>query len=134
MNKWNFYTSNELKPEGWLHRQLEIQAEGLGGNLHKIWPDIRDSRWIGGNREGWERVPYWLDGFVPLAYLLENVDFISTAKKYIDAVISAQEEDGWLCPCDKEKRKYYDTWALLLIGKTLRVYYCLLYTSPSPRD
>ena len=29
MNKWNFYTSKELKPEGWLRRQLEIQAEGL---------------------------------------------------------------------------------------------------------
>jgi hypothetical protein len=27
--------------------------------------DVRDSRWIGGDRDGWERVPYWLDGFVP---------------------------------------------------------------------
>ena len=68
MNKWNFYTSKEIKPQGWLKRQLEIQAEGLSGNLHKIWPDIRDSAWIGGDREGWERVPYWLDGFIPLAF------------------------------------------------------------------
>ena len=29
MNKWNFYTSKEIKPQGWLRRQLEIQAEGL---------------------------------------------------------------------------------------------------------
>ena len=72
MNKWKFYTTNELKPEGWLHRHLKIQAEGLSGNLHKIWPDIRDSKWIGGDREGWERVPYWLDGFIPLAYHLED--------------------------------------------------------------
>lgn len=47
----NFYTSKEIKPDGWLRRQLEIQAEGLSGNLHKIWPDIRDSAWIGGNRK-----------------------------------------------------------------------------------
>ncbi len=123
MNKWNFYTSKELKPEGWLRRQLEIQAEGLSGNLHKIWPDIRDSAWIGGNREGWERVPYWLDGFIPLAYLLENEEMIATAKKYIDAIVSAQQEDGWICPCKKEERAKYNTWAIQLICKTLKIYY-----------
>lgn len=123
MNKWNFYTSKEIKPEGWLRRQLEIQAEGLSGNLHKIWPDIRDSKWIGGKCEGWERVPYWLDGFIPLAYLLENEDMIATAKKYIDAILSSQEEDGWICPCSEKKRATYDTWAIQLICKTLKVYY-----------
>lgn len=123
MSKWNFYTSKEIKPEGWLRRQLEIQAQGLSGNLHKVWPDIRDSRWIGGNREGWERVPYWLDGFIPLAYLLENEEMIATVKKYIDAIISAQEDDGWICPCKKAKRAIYDTWAIQLICKTLKVYY-----------
>mgnify|MGYP003288951080 CR=1 FL=1 len=123
MKKWNFFTSKELKPDGWLRRQLEIQAEGLSGNLHKIWPDIRDSAWIGGNREGWERVPYWLDGFIPLAYLLENQDMISTVKKYIDSILSKQQSDGWICPCKKDKRAKYDTWALQLICKTLTVYY-----------
>ena len=123
MNKWNFYTSKEIKPEGWLRRQLTIQAEGLSGNLHKIWPDIRDSGWIGGDREGWERVPYWLDGFIPLAYLLRSEELIATAKKYIDAIVSAQDTDGWICPCKKEERKKYDTWAIQLICKTLKVYY-----------
>ncbi|MBO5937565.1 MAG: glycoside hydrolase family 127 protein [Clostridia bacterium] len=123
MNKWSFYTSKELKPNGWLKNQLEIQGEGLSGNLHKIWPDIRDSAWIGGNCEGWERVPYWLDGFIPLAYLLEREDMIATVRKYIDAIISAQEDDGWICPCKDGKREKYDTWAIQLICKTLKVYY-----------
>ncbi len=123
MNKLNFYTSNELKPLGWLKRQLEIQAEGLSGNLDKIWPDIRNSSWIGGDKEGWERVPYWLDGFIPLAYLLENEDMINRAKKYIDAILSFQKPDGWICPCKDEERKTYDTWAVQLITKTLTVYY-----------
>ena len=123
MKKWNFYTSKEIKPEGWLKKQLTIQAEGLSGNLHKIWPDIRDSKWIGGNCEGWERVPYWLDGFIPLAYLLEREDMIVTVKKYIDAILSTQEDDGWICPCPKDKRAKYDTWAIQLICKTLKVYY-----------
>ena len=88
MKKWNFYTSKELKPKGWVKRQLEIQAEGLSGNLDKVWRDVRDSAWIGGDADGWERVPYWLDGFIPLAYLLEDEDMISRAKKYIDAILS----------------------------------------------
>lgn len=123
MNKWNFYTSKEIKPQGWLKRQLEIQAEGLSGNLHKIWPDIRESKWVGGKCEGWERVPYWLDGFIPLAYLLEREDMIVTVKKYIGAIVSAQQDDGWICPCKKEERTKYDTWALQLICKVLKVYY-----------
>ena len=123
MRKWDFYTTNEIKPSGWLKKQLEIQAEGLSGNLDKMWRDIRDSAWIGGEAEGWERVPYWLDGFIPLAYLLENEDMIARAKKYIDAIISAQQPDGWICPCKEEERESYDTWAVLLITKVLTVYY-----------
>ena len=123
MQAWKQYTSKEVKPLGWLKRQLEIQAGGLSGNLDKIWPDVRDSAWIGGNREGWERVPYWLDGFIPLAFLLENEDMIARVKRYIDAILAAQKEDGWICPCEEEKRESYDTWAVLLITKVLRVYY-----------
>ena len=36
-------TARELKPEGWLREQLEIQARGLSGHLDQIWPDVRDS-------------------------------------------------------------------------------------------
>lgn len=43
-------TTKELRPQGWLKRQLEIQAEGLSGHLDLIWPDIRDSKWIGGGQ------------------------------------------------------------------------------------
>ncbi len=123
MNKWEFYTSKEIKPCGWLKRQLEIQAEGLSGNLDKIWRDVKDSSWIGGNAEGWERVPYWLDGFIPLAYLLKDQDMIARAKKYVDAIISSQRENGWICPCPDEKIPSYDSWAVQLISKVLVVYY-----------
>lgn len=120
--KYKFFTTNEIKPTGWLKKQLEIQANGLCGNLDKVWPDVRDSAWIGRDREGWERVPYWLDGFIPLAYLLGNEDMISRAKKYIDAIISAQKDDGWICPCADNERANYDTWAVLLICKVLCLY------------
>lgn len=116
------FGAGEVKPHGWLLKQLEIQAAGLSGNLDKAWPDVRDSAWIGGACEGWERVPYWLDGFIPLAYLTENEDMISRAGKYITSIIERQQEDGWICPCREEEREKYDAWAFFLIGKVLALY------------
>jgi hypothetical protein len=112
----------EIKPTGWLKTELALQASGLAGQLDKIWPDVRDSRWIGGDREGWERVPYWLDGFIPLAYLLDDADMIARARKYIDAILAGQKEDGWLCPCGEGERARYDVWAAFLICKVLVMY------------
>lgn len=119
---YQYFSGKEIVSRGWLLEQLHIQARGLGGHLDKIWPDIRDSAWIGGDREGWERVPYWLDGFIPLAYQLENEALITRAKKYMDAIMNRQQEDGWLCPCTVEERKTYDIWSLFLIGKVLALY------------
>ena len=123
MRTWNFYTAKELSPQGWMRRQLEIQAEGLSGNLDKVWRDVRDSAWIGGDADGWERVPYWLDGFIPLAYLLDDPNMIERAQKYVDAILAQQKAGGWICPCDENKIPGYDTWAVQLISKVLVVYY-----------
>ena len=120
--KFTPFTHGEIKAQGWLLRQLRIQAEGLSGHLDKVWPDIRDSKWIGGDRDGWERVPYWLDGFIPLAYLLDDEDLKARAKRYIDGILSGQEEDGWICPCAKEARDTYDVWAFMLILKVFALY------------
>ena len=74
MQRYALYNTDEIKPAGWIKKQLEIQADGLSGALDRVWRDVRDSAWIGGEAEGWERVPYWLDGFIPLAYLLDDED------------------------------------------------------------
>ncbi len=120
--KFTYLNPKDIRPEGWLKRQLLAQARGLSGHLDKIWPDIRDSKWIGGDRDGWERVPYWLDGFIPLAWLLEDEDLKERAKRYIDGILAGQQEDGWICPCAPEERAGYDIWAAFLICKVLVVY------------
>lgn len=120
--RYQFFTTNEIKPAGWAKQQLRVQADGLCGNLDRVWKDVRDSAWIGGDSEGWERVPYWLDGFIPMAYLLEDADLIARAQKYMDAIIDAQQPDGWICPCAPQERAGYDVWAVLLIAKVLTVY------------
>jgi hypothetical protein len=112
-----------FKPKGWLLNQLKIQASGLSGNLDKFWPDIKDSQWIGGGAEGWERVPYWLDGFIPLAWLLDDEDMKERAKYYVNYIIENQAPDGWICPDNNANRAQYDMWAMFLILKVLVVYH-----------
>ena len=118
----NLPGGRSFRPTGWLKRQLEIQAAGLAGNLDKVWPDVRDSAWIGGTADGWERVPYWLDGFIDLAWLLDDADMQARAKKYVDGILAQQKPDGWLCPCSDEERATYDMWSLFLLGKVLLVW------------
>lgn len=110
----------EIYPSGWLRRQLETEANGLAGNLDKVWPDVKDSGWLGGKADSWERLPCWLDGFIPLAYLLKNEDMIARAKSYIKAIIARQCDDGWLTPA--EDRKNCDLWAEIVMDKVLAEY------------
>jgi len=119
---YRLFTDNKIKPTGWLRRQLETEARGLVGNLDRIWGDIADSSWIGGDCEGWERVPYWLDGYIPLAYMLEDPVMLRVVERYITAIIKRRDEDGWICPCEKDKRKEYDLWAYILVCKVLALY------------
>ena len=53
-----------IQPKGWLRNQLQAMATGLTGNLDSIYPEVVGSRngWLGGDGDGWERGPYWIDG------------------------------------------------------------------------
>jgi hypothetical protein len=84
-----------LRPSGWLKHQLRIQADGLSGHLDEFWPDIARSQWIGGDAEGWERGPYWLDGLVPLAFLLDDARLKEKVTRWVDYILAHQHADGW---------------------------------------
>jgi hypothetical protein len=79
--KFEFLSVKNLQVTGWLKKQLLTQANGLHGNLDNVWRDVKDTKWLGGDGEGWERFPYFLDGYIPLAYLLNDDNLISRAKR-----------------------------------------------------
>jgi hypothetical protein len=110
-----------IKPRGWLKNQLRIQADGLSGHLDEFWPDISESAWFGGKSDAWERAPYWLDGVVPLAFLLEDENLIARVKKYMDHIIAHQDESGWISPAEDQSK--YDLWAIFLVLKPLIQYH-----------
>jgi hypothetical protein len=112
----------EIRPQGWLLNQLRIQADGLSGHLDEFWPDIKDSGWIGGKAEGWERAPYWLDGVVPLAFLLADPNLTEKVTRWMDYILTHQQDDGWLGP--KQSGGYHaeDPWPEFIIFKALTQY------------
>jgi len=107
-----------VKPAGWLERQLRIQADGLTGHLEEIWPDVGPkSAWLGGSGEGWERGPYYLDGLIPLAYLLNDAKLVGLSSKWVNWTINNQRPDGGIGP---EKNK--DWWPNYVMLKALTQY------------
>jgi len=114
----------QIQPTGWLHRQLQIQADGLHGRLDEFWPDVARSRWIGGDAEGWERGPYWLDGMVPLAYLLDDERLKAKVQHWVEEILTHQAPDGWLGPVLDSRYSYpYDTWPRFVVLKALIQYH-----------
>ncbi len=114
----------DVRPDGWLARQLRIQADGLSGHLDEFWPDVKDSQWFGGAAEGWERAPYWLDGVIPLAWLLDDQALKTRITKYVTYIVDHQRADGWYGPYPTDAvAKRYDMWAILLVNKVLAQYH-----------
>lgn len=113
-----------VRPKGWLLRQMRLQADGLSGHLDEFWPDVAQSQWFGGSAEGWERAPYWLDGAIPLAWLLDDGALKTRITSYVNYIVTHQRDDGWFGPYPLDAvTKRYDMWAILLINKVLVQYH-----------
>jgi hypothetical protein len=109
----------EVRPTGWLQRQLRIQADGLGGHLDETWADVgSNSGWLGGAGESWERGPYFLDGLLPLAWLLNDDALKAKAQKFVDWTLTTQSPDGMLGP-----KFNNDWWPRMPMLKALAQYY-----------
>jgi uncharacterized protein len=107
-----------VKPAGWLLDQLKIQATGLGGHLDETWADVgSNSGWLGGSGESWERGPYFLDGLIPLAYLLDDAGLKAKAKKFVDWTLTNQRPNGMIGP-----RSNDDWWPRMVMLKALAQY------------
>jgi len=113
-----------IRPEGWLLRQLRLQRDGLTGHLDEFWPDVAESQWFGGAAEGWERAPYWLDGAIPVAFVLDDAALKERLARRVEHVVTHQRPDGWYAPYPQDAgAKPYDLWAILLVNKALVQYH-----------
>lgn len=124
-----------IKPKGWLEDQLQRMATGMTGHLDSIYPEVVGPRngWLGGDGDGWERGPYWIDGLLPLAYILDDEALKDKVRPWIEWTIENQTEDGYIGPIpfetepDREeglqRGNREDWWPKMVMLKILQQYY-----------
>ncbi len=115
----------KVQPKGWLRKYLELQRDGLNGQLGTIsaWLDKNNNQWLSGSGDhGWEEVPYWLRGYISLAYILQDDDMIKEARTWINAVLTNQASNGRLGP-DGYDGSSPDLWAKMPMLWALQTYY-----------
>lgn len=117
---------------GWLEEMLLRQKNGATGHLDKLYPNVMGSRngWLGGDGDCWERGPYWIDGLVPLAYILNDKDLITKARPWVEWAINSQQPDGYFGPSvdygpepGLQRNRSRDWWPKMVMLKVLQQYY-----------
>ena len=124
-----------IQADGFLLEMLKTQRDGLTGHLDSIYSLVcgPDNGWLGGSGDGWERGPYWLDGLVPLAYLLDDAELKEKAQLWIEWSIQNQREDGYFGPKPlpegyskipgTQQGMRNDWWPKMVMLKVLQQYY-----------
>ncbi|ASV29009.1 beta-L-arabinofuranosidase domain-containing protein [Maribacter cobaltidurans] len=124
-----------IKPKSWLKEQLRRMADGMTGHLDEIYPQVLgpSNGWLGGDGDGWERGPYWIDGLLPLAYILNDANLKAKVSPWVEWTLTHQTEDGYLGPVpfntepeiihgvQRSMRK--DWWPKMVMLKVLQQHY-----------
>ena len=121
-----------IRPEGWLREQLQRQADGLTGHLDEVYPQVMgpSNAWLGGDGDAWERGPYWIDGLLPLAYILDDDTLKEKTQVWVEAVLASQQPDGYMGPAEDHPFVYglqrgqtHDWWPRMVVLKIMKQYY-----------
>jgi hypothetical protein len=120
--------SGSIQPRGWVRVFLQRQRDGLTGHLGEIssWLQKNDSAWLsktGKGKYGWEELPYWLRGYIELAWLFDDPKMKAEAQLWIDGVFTSQRSDGDFGPDQRFEDGSRDYWANMLMLYCLQTYY-----------
>lgn len=124
-----------IKAKGWLQEQLLAMKSGLTGHLDETYAEVVGKRnaWLGGDGDAWERGPYWIDGLLPLAYILDDTTLKAKVQPWIEWTLKNQRDDGYIGPLPTEtelafepglqRDKQEDWWPKMVMLKVLQQYY-----------
>ncbi|MBZ4191691.1 beta-L-arabinofuranosidase domain-containing protein [Niabella beijingensis] len=121
-----------IAPEGWLKEKLISQKNGATGKLDELYPLVMGKRngWLGGDGDQWERGPYWIDGLLPLAYLLKDKALIAKVKPWVEWSLNSLQPNGYFGPAKDypgepgiQRDNSQDWWPKMVMLKVLKQYY-----------
>ena len=118
-----------IKPGGWLLKSLELQRDGLTGQLSNIsaWLTKKNNAWLnkdGTGDWGWEEMPYWLKGYANIGYVLNDKKIIDESMVWINGTLNSQRDNGDFGPYVIRKTTgKRDLWAQMLMLFALQSYY-----------
>ncbi|MDQ1139177.1 beta-L-arabinofuranosidase domain-containing protein [Pedobacter agri] len=120
-----------IQAKGWLEEMLVRQKNGATGNLDKLYPLMNQRNgWLGGDGDQWERGPYWIDGLLPLAYILNDKKLIDKVKPWVEWSLKSQTPDGYFGPSKDypeetglQRDNSRDWWPKMVMLKVLKQYY-----------
>ncbi|MGW5104497.1 RICIN domain-containing protein [Streptomyces sp. NPDC004100] len=89
-----------ITARGWLASQLQSLLDGLFGRYEQRshFLDFASTGWVHPENAGWEELPYWLRGYVPLAVATGDDHALANSRRWIDAVLATQQSDGFFGP------------------------------------
>ena len=122
-----------IRADGWLLETLQRQRDGLTSHLDEVFSDVVGPRngWLGGDGDQWERGPYWIDGLLPLAYILDDKALMKKVQPWIEWALASQDSEGFFGPSTDlpnndpglQKTNARDWWPRMVMLKVLRQYF-----------
>lgn len=114
-----------FEPGGWIRQSLELQRDGLAGNLGEIsiWLTKKDNAWLdpaGKGRYGWEEVPYWLRGYARIGAVLRDPRMQEETRLWVEATLTSQRPDGDFGPVHLHRKGFRDLWGQMLMLQILQ--------------
>lgn len=111
---------------------LERQRDGASSQMDTLYPEVMGERngWLGGDGDQWERGPYWIDGLLPLAYILDDDNLKRKIQPWIEWTLKSQREDGFFGPSKDyspepglQRDNSADWWPRMVMLKIMQQYY-----------
>lgn len=121
-----------VRPEGWLKDQMQRMCDGMTGNLDVLYEKVMGPRngWLGGDGDVWERGPYWIDGLLPLAYIMDDERLKEKVQPWVEWVLQSQQPDGYFGPYEDrepesglQRNNACDWWPKMVVLKFMKQYY-----------